>query len=35
METLLNFERGLGVIISSNFKWDEQHDKIVKKTIKC
>ena len=28
-------ERNLGVIVSSNFKWDEQHDKILKKTIKC
>ena len=25
-------ERDLGVIVSSNFKWDEQHDKILKKT---
>ena len=24
-------ERDLGVIVSSNFKWDEQHDKILKK----
>ena len=28
-------ERDLGVIVSSNFKWDEQHDKILKKPIKC
>ena len=28
-------ERDLGVIVNSNFKWDEQHDKILKKTIKC
>ena len=28
-------ERDLGVMVSSNFKWDEQHDKILKKTIKC
>ena len=27
-------ERDLGVIVSSNFKWDEQHDKILKKTHK-
>ena len=25
-------KRDLGVIVSSNFKWDEQHDKILKKT---
>ena len=25
-------ERDFGVIVSSNFKWDEQHDKILKKT---
>ena len=25
-------ERDLGVIVSSNFKWDEQHDKILKQT---
>ena len=25
-------ERDLGVIVSSNFKWDEQHDKTLKKT---
>ena len=25
-------ERDLGVIVSSNFKWNEQHDKILKKT---
>ena len=25
-------ERDLGVIVSSNFKWDEHHDKILKKT---
>ena len=24
-------ERDLGVIVSPNFKWDEQHDKILKK----
>ena len=24
-------ERDLGVIVSSNFRWDEQHDKILKK----
>ena len=23
--------RDLGVIVSSNFRWDEQHDKILKK----
>ena len=28
-------ERDLGVIVSSNFKWDEQHDKILKKPIEC
>ena len=25
-------ERDLGVIVSSNFRWDEQHDKILKKS---
>ena len=33
--TIIEFcenERDLGVIVSSNFMWDEQHDKILKKT---
>ena len=25
-------ERDLGVLVSSNFRWDDQHDKILKKS---